>query len=221
MRQPFRILFVCTGNMCRSPLAERLARARLLGRGAVAVEVMSAGTHAVVGAPVHSDTADVLLRLGGDPAGFTARQLTEEIIGSADLILTATAAHREFVVAMCPGAVGRAFTILEFCALAATVPAASVKAAADAPGRARALTAAVSALRREMADVPPGGLDIPDPVGRPMAVQEATALAIARALDRPLALIAGDAHGPVDAPGPVDARGPADAPGTGRGGGLP
>ncbi len=200
MRQPFRILFVCTGNMCRSPLAERLARARLLANGAAAIEVASAGTHAVVGAPVHPDTAAVLRRLGADPAGFAARQLTGEMAGSADLILTATAAHREFVTGMRQDAAERAYTILEFCALAGAVSVASVAPVGVAPDRARALTAAVAASRSRLAGEPPGGLDIPDPVGRPMAVQESTGLTIERALHRTLTLIAG---GPVDWPSPA------------------
>lgn len=204
-RQPFRILFVCTGNMCRSPLAERLARARLAaaveGRAeAVAVEVESAGTHGVTGAPVHPDTAEILRELGGDPEGFTARALTKEMVGAADLILTATRAHRDFVAATRPGAAARTFTILEFCALARAVRPAAIARAADAGARARALTAAVAALRDGMNHRPSGGtgrhpgasrLDIPDPVGRPMAVQRATAAAIAQALDVPLGLIAG------------------------------
>ena len=195
MPQPFRILFVCTGNMCRSPLAELLARARLAASGAVGVEVESAGTHGVSGAPVHPDTAEVLMRLGGDPAGFIARRLTKEMVDSADLVLTATREHRDFVAAMCQQADGRVFTILEFCALASAVSAASLTPASDAGDRARALMTAVAPLRRGMDAEPAGVLDIADPVGRPMAVQEAAAAAIARALDCPLRLIAGQPQG--------------------------
>ncbi|MGE5289863.1 MAG: hypothetical protein ACM3ML_22280 [Micromonosporaceae bacterium] len=195
MRQPFRILFVCTGNMCRSPLAERLARARLAASGVVGVEVESAGTHGVSGAPVHPDTAEVLMRLGGDPAGFVARRLTKEMADVADLVLTATREHRDFVSATCLEAAGRVFTILEFCALAGAVSPASLAPAREAGDRARALMAAVAPLRHGTDAEPAGALDIADPVGRPMAAQEAAAAVIARALDCPLSLIAGQPQG--------------------------
>src|SRR4051812_10984921 len=76
---PFTVLFVCTGNICRSPVAERVARAFLdaaLGAEAACIHLGSAGTRAVVGSGVHPDSAAVLAGLGGKPAGFAARQLT-------------------------------------------------------------------------------------------------------------------------------------------------
>jgi protein-tyrosine-phosphatase len=191
MRQPFVILFVCTGNMCRSPLAERLARAWLTRAGTLGVAASSAGTHAVVGAPMHPDSAAVLRRLRGDPDGFVARQLTEEIADDADLILTAARVHREIVAELCPAAGARTFTLREFAALAATVPVGDIAGIDDVAARARALTTAAAPLRYRLAAWPPHELDVPDPVGQPMAVQEGTALAIAAAIAGPLGLIAG------------------------------
>jgi len=191
MRQPLAILFVCTGNMCRSPLAERLARAWLLRAAINGIEVSSAGTHAVVGARIHPDTAVVLQRLGGDPEGFSGRQLTRQMADDAGLILTAARSHCETVAALCPAAVARTFTLRELAALTAAVPAGDICAMADAAARARALTAAAVPLRELLAAWPADRLDIPDPVGRSMAMQEATASAIADALAGPLALIAG------------------------------
>jgi protein-tyrosine phosphatase len=60
------ILFVCTGNICRSPSAERLATA-------AGASASSAGTRAVIGHPMHPESARVLRDLGGDPDGFVAR----------------------------------------------------------------------------------------------------------------------------------------------------
>jgi protein-tyrosine phosphatase len=195
MRQPFRILFVCTGNMCRSPLCERLARGWLTGSGVMSVDVSSAGTHAVAGAPIYADSEVVLRRLGGDPAGFIARQLTPQIAAGADLILTAARPHREFVrdqtAGLCPDAVRRTFTLREFAALAAVIPHGDISRIGDAAGRARALTAAADPLRGRLAAWPQDRLDVPDPVGQPMAVHEATAAVIAEALAGPLGLIAG------------------------------
>jgi len=195
MRQPFRVLFVCTGNMCRSPLAERLTRASLARTGTAGIDASSAGTHAVVGAPMHPDSAVVLQRLGGDPAGFIARQLTMRLVDNADLILAAARPHREIVGAWCPDATTRTFTLREFAALAAAVPRGGISQLDDPAGRARALTAAAAPLRGQLAAWPRGRLDVGDPVGRPMAMHEATARAIAEALAGPLNLLAGTPGG--------------------------
>jgi low molecular weight protein-tyrosine phosphatase len=221
MRQPFRILFVCTGNMCRSPLAERLTASWLARVGppaANAIGVASAGTHAVVGAAMYPDTAAVLRRLGGDPAGFAARQLTGQIIDAADLILTAARAHREIAGELLPAAAARTFTLREFAALAAATGhrgGTETAEAGDVAARARALTAAAALARGELAGWPPSKIDVPDPVGQPMAVQEAAAALIADAIAGPLGLIAGAAGHfatPVRMPSPDSAslreRGP-------------
>src|SRR5260370_26018200 len=84
MRQPFGILFVCTGNMCRSPLAERLAGRWLTG-SAAGVGVSSAGTHAGAGAAMHPDSAAALRRLRRDPRGLLSRPLTPPLAAGADL----------------------------------------------------------------------------------------------------------------------------------------
>lgn len=107
------ILFVCTGNICRSPTAERLAavyrdRHRLEGFSA-----RSAGTRAVIGHPMHPESASVLKRLNGDPSSFVARQLTTKIASAADLILTMTSAHRGAVLELAPHRLHRTFTLVE------------------------------------------------------------------------------------------------------------
>lgn len=75
-----RLLFVCTGNLCRSAVAERLTLARaarsLAGSPELArVEVVSAGVHAEDGARMDPLSARALQALGGDPAGFASRRL--------------------------------------------------------------------------------------------------------------------------------------------------
>jgi low molecular weight protein-tyrosine phosphatase len=178
--------------MCRSPLAERLARRWLAGALMAGIDVSSAGTHAVAGAPMHPDSAAVLLRLGGDPAGFVARQLTERIADGADLILTAARAHREIVAGLCPRAAARTFTLREFAGLAGAVPPGDITRIDGVAARARALTAAAAALPHgQLAAWPPAAFDVADPVGRPMTAHEATARLIAEAIAGPLGLIAG------------------------------
>src|SRR3954452_22519305 len=76
----FTVLFVCTGNICRSALAERLGRAYLdemLGDEAALIRMTSAGIGAVVGSGMHPDSALVLAGFGGEPADFVAHQVND------------------------------------------------------------------------------------------------------------------------------------------------
>ncbi|HEX8508433.1 MAG TPA: hypothetical protein VF635_02900, partial [Propionibacteriaceae bacterium] len=77
------ILLVCTGNICRSPVAERLLRANLDS----SVRITSAGTYAVVGSAIEPRMAALLRGAGADADGFAARQLTVDHVRSADLVL--------------------------------------------------------------------------------------------------------------------------------------
>jgi low molecular weight protein-tyrosine phosphatase len=113
----FTILAVCTGNVCRSPAAERLL-ANQLGP---AVSVSSAGTHALVGHPISEPMAALLRRIGVEPEPFEALRLSEQLLKGADLILPMTRAQRGFIVELWPAAVRRTFTLREFARLLATV----------------------------------------------------------------------------------------------------
>lgn len=107
------LLFVCTGNICRSPTAERLATAMSAQHTVADFRASSAGTRAVIGNPVHPDAARVLAGLGGDPAGFAARQLTAKIASDADLVLPMTIEHRDAVLELAPRQFRRTFTLAE------------------------------------------------------------------------------------------------------------
>lgn len=107
------VLFVCTGNICRSPTAERLTAAHAEEYGFPGFTASSAGTRAVIGHPIHPDAAQVLEGLGGDAAGFAARQLTTRIASEADLILTMTWAHRDAVLEIAPRMLRRTFVLSE------------------------------------------------------------------------------------------------------------
>jgi len=114
----FRILVVCTGNICRSPMGERILRhelAQVLVQGASAIEVTSAGTYAGhAGEPMQPGAAAVMSERGIAYDDFRASALTEALIESHDLILTAERSHRADVVRLNPVAVHRTFTVLEF-----------------------------------------------------------------------------------------------------------
>lgn len=110
---PLRLLFVCTGNICRSPAAAIAARAAASPLGGL-VQISSAGTRAVVGSGVHPATAAALARRGLDPAGHVALDISRTLIEQADLILTMSAQHRSEVLELTPTALGRCFTLREF-----------------------------------------------------------------------------------------------------------
>ncbi len=112
---PVAVLTVCTGNICRSPLAEQLLRSRFANDPRF--ELGSAGLHAVVGAPMDKAAARQLVALGESAAGLTGEQLGEQHVGAADLILTMTRAQRDEVVRRFPRTMHRTFTLAEFAAL--------------------------------------------------------------------------------------------------------
>ena len=112
--RPFRVLFVCIGNVCRSPVGERLLASRLPSDR---FEVSSAGVGAMVGYAMSKYAAEELRIFGGDPTGFAARQLAPGMLEQSDLVLTATRELRSQVLAEVPGALRRTFTVLEFAAL--------------------------------------------------------------------------------------------------------
>lgn len=113
------VLVVCTGNICRSPAAELLLRARL---GACSgIVVASAGTAARVGEGVAAPMTRLLRERGLEPDGFAARQLVDGLVSAADVVLTMTAAQRSSVVSAVPAALRRTFTLRELAGLAAVV----------------------------------------------------------------------------------------------------
>jgi protein-tyrosine-phosphatase len=89
----FRILFVCTGNTCRSPLAEGIARAEIARRGWKHVEVASAGLSAGPGEKATRAGVVVAGRAGIDLKAHRSRQLTPQLARSADLILAMGPGH--------------------------------------------------------------------------------------------------------------------------------
>jgi protein-tyrosine phosphatase len=104
-----RVLVVCTGNTCRSPLAETLIRAALRSND---VTVTSAGTGAWEGAPASDGAYLVALENGLDLSGHHARLLTRELVASADLILTMSRHHAARVADL--GGAGRVHLLSEF-----------------------------------------------------------------------------------------------------------
>jgi protein-tyrosine phosphatase len=105
------VLFVCTGNICRSAIAEQVFRARY---GSENIEFSSAGVGALVGSGMPAQAAAMSRQLGGAPDGHTARQLTQEMIAESDLVIALSREHRSEVVRTHPRANRYAFTLREF-----------------------------------------------------------------------------------------------------------
>jgi protein-tyrosine phosphatase len=172
---PARILVVCTGNVCRSPLIERLLVSRLaqrLGERANRVEVGSAGVRALVGSSMTVEAAAELRALAGDDDGFVSRQLTVDLLAGADLVLAATRQHRSEAVNRCPKVLRCAFTLRELHRL--LVDADLDGLPSDPADRVREL---VDLARRRRGFVPPaeeGEDDVADPYGGSAQVYAAT-----------------------------------------------
>jgi len=89
----YNLLFVCTGNTCRSPMAAAITRAQLAARGWTHVAVQSAGVAAAAGQPAAEHAVQVLAEHGVDLTAHSAQAVTAELIEKADLILVMSAAH--------------------------------------------------------------------------------------------------------------------------------
>ncbi|WP_371654764.1 MULTISPECIES: protein-tyrosine-phosphatase [unclassified Streptomyces] len=170
----FRILHVSTGNVCRSPITERLTRHALTDRlgdpftGGLIVE--SAGTWGHEGAPMEANAAAVLADFGADASGFTGRELLDEHVITADLVLTATRDHRAQVISMGHSAGLRTFTLKEFTRLVRAIdPATLPDPLQDGMvERARALVRAAAALRGWLLAPSAEADEVNDPYGAPI-----------------------------------------------------
>ena len=109
--QPFRVLFLCTANICRSAFAEKLASHLAPSEG---IQFASAGVHGYTDHPVEELMAGELRARGVDPEPFRSRPLTLVMLDEADVILTAEAGHRRYVLEERPAALRKAFSLGQF-----------------------------------------------------------------------------------------------------------
>ncbi|MFK4806918.1 low molecular weight phosphatase family protein [Microbacterium sp. LWS13-1.2] len=111
------ILFVCTGNVCRSPYLEWGLRAALASARGPVIRLTSAGVAPLLGHPMSSYLLERLQTRGIDASEFRARALTEGMVARADVVLTASREHRGLIVRQMPAAATRTFTVLQFARL--------------------------------------------------------------------------------------------------------
>jgi protein-tyrosine phosphatase len=178
--QQFTILFVCSANICRSPMAAAIAQVLLdrLAPGGLAV-TGSAGVRAPEGTMTDQAALDVLASRGVQAPPRLARQLTAPMLGASDLVLTADRNHRASVLRLRPGVLRRTFTLLEFTRIARAT---GEDLECSEPGRARGAVEAAAHHRAMVPPSAPGDDDIVDPHGRSVREFERCAETIAEAV---------------------------------------
>ena len=122
-----QLLFVCTGNTCRSPLAEAIAHKLIIERGLADIDVESAGTSAWDGAAASDGALLVGLERRLDLSVHRSQQLTRALVESSDLIFTMGPHHLERVEAL--GGTGKSFLLSAY-----PTPGGSGRAIADPMG---------------------------------------------------------------------------------------
>ena len=165
------VLVVCTGNVCRSPMAEGFLRAALERRfGHAAPAVSSAGTAGWEGSGAMDEAIEAAAERGVDISDHVARRLVPGMASAADLVVCMAAEHRDAISANEPAAAPRAFTLKELTGLLET----STGGRAGEPDALPVRIAAADAARRAGAGDHVDA-DIADPLGSPLEVYRAVA----------------------------------------------
>jgi protein-tyrosine phosphatase len=167
------ILVVCTGNICRSPMAEGFLRDALERRcGEKAPTVSSAGTMGWAGSPASPESVIAARERGSEIEAHVARELNRAMIEDADLIVGMAAEHRDAVATAVPDAAARTFTLKELVRLLESLP--PVESPGD-PGALAERIAEADAAREGGEAANPHDEDVSDPLGLPLDIYRAIA----------------------------------------------
>jgi len=110
----FHVVMVCTGNTCRSPMAEGILKSILEERGETGIAVSSAGISGMFDYPATSYAQEAARHWGVDISSHKARGLSSHLIKSADLLLAMSPEHVEYILKIDPDAAGKTFLIKAF-----------------------------------------------------------------------------------------------------------
>ena len=189
--KPFTILFVCHANLCRSPMAERLAHqafTHALGTDAARLAISSAGTHAEPDLPIHPLAGVVLREFGANAERFASRPTAVAMLADADLVLTADRGQRAWCATALPATLSRTFTLRQFGRLAAAVQPGEL-AGTEPDTRLAHLVARMPAARSRVHWATEAEDNLDDPVNQPIAAFRCCAGQISWALDVMVALV--------------------------------
>lgn len=169
------ILVVCTGNICRSPIAEGFIRQLLEGRlGDRAPDVASVGLSGWEGSPAHPDSVRAALERELDISSHVARRILPEHVDEADVLLAMASEHAEGVLGLARDVAPRTFTLKELVRLLEALPPAR-PARGSEPDALRERVRAADELRRSGFDGNPYDQDVSDPLGMPVETFRAVA----------------------------------------------
>jgi protein-tyrosine-phosphatase len=179
------ILVVCSGNICRSPIAEGLLRLAMQARPDLDIRaISSAGTIAMDGAPATREAVAAAGERGVDIARHAARRLTDPMITGADLLLCMAAEHREEIEERVPAARDRTFTLKELARLLERSPGGgTLQERLAAAARARDEGALTESDRFDQ--------DVVDPLGMPLETYRTIAVELEGWTDRLVRGLAG------------------------------
>jgi protein-tyrosine-phosphatase len=150
-----KVLFVCTGNLCRSPMAEVLLRDELRRRGCTGVDVVSSGTWGIDGSPATPEAVQAVGELDIDLSSHRARSIDVDEVRSADIVVAMTSVHVREITQMVPGAEGKVVLLKHLGAIEVANP------LADGSGQAQRLEALLGGRRPELVRAH----DVDDPMG--------------------------------------------------------